>query len=440
MLLALMAVLVWVPIPLASNRIWAWSILLFTLSFMLLVHTCYHLYKNQPLIAARWHYGLLIPLCLFLFYQILQYINPLHPFVIVEPLQSFTVGSIDPYQTKNMIFKTLAYSMFVYLVLQYCTNENSVKKLMFAVLVSACFQATYGSIINLIGYSHSPFLGFAEGGRARGSFVYQNHFANYLALALSLAIGWLVSELKTQHSNFSFKQLLIDMLNMLISKKMLLRLAIIIMIIGLILSRSRMGNAAFFSALMITGLVAIFIYRRPPVLLKPLILSLFVLDMVIIGSMFGLEKLQQRIEDTSFSAETRDEVVLDSIPIINKYWLTGTGAGTFYTVFPAYQPRPYSGFYDHAHNEYVQFSVEYGLVITALLGLWVMYALWLAARTMALRESKLYKGVAFGCCMAIIHMLIHNTVDFNLQSPSNTLLFLLIISLCHIVRYLPKQG
>jgi O-antigen ligase len=211
------------------------------------------------------------------------------------------------------------------------------------------------------------------------------------------------------------------------------------MVIGLILSRSRMGNAGFFTALGFVSLLSMFIYRRPPTLFKPLVVSIFILDLLIVGSIFGVDKLKQRLDDTSFSSETRDEVVLDSIPIIEANLFTGTGGGSFYTVFPQFQPQFYSGFYDHAHNEYVQFVVEYGIVMTAILGLWVLYAFWLACRTMYLRNNKLYKGIAFGCAMAIVHMLLHITVDFNLQSPANTLLFLTILTLCWLVRYLPSD-
>jgi hypothetical protein len=41
--------------------------------------------------------------------------------------------------------------------------------------------------------------------------------------------------------------------------------------------------------------------------------------------------------------------------------------------------------------------------------------------------------------MTIVHMLLHISVDFNLQSPSNTLLFLTILTLCWLVRYLSSD-
>jgi O-antigen ligase len=155
--------------------------------------------------------------------------------------------------------------------------------------------------------------------------------------------------------------------------------------------------------------------------------------MLVIGSMFGLEKLKQRYAETSFSSEARDEVVRDSLPILHDYGLTGTGGGSFYGIFPSYQPAAYTGFYDHAHNDYLQFSIELGIPVTVLLGLWLFVLLFKAANVMRTAEHKIDRGCSFGAAMAIIYMLLHMAVDFPLQSPANTLLFisaLMLVGIC----------
>jgi O-antigen ligase len=429
MLLALCALIIWIPIPLGSNRIWSLAIVEFVTILLGVMHIGYCIKHNALLLRYRWQKKALIPIGLLLVYLCLQLLNWVPG-----------IDTLDDYQTAQQLLKTVCYGVFILLLSQYCQHSQAMRWLLIAIIISGCLQAFYGTLLNLLQLDASPVFGFNDGDRARGSFVYQNHFANYLALCLSIAFGWLLSELKTSKKEFDLRTVLIDFLSILFSRKLILRLAIVIMVIGLILSRSRMGNAGFFTALGLVSLLSLFIYRRPPRLFKPLVVSIFILDLLIVGSIFGVEKLKQRLEDTSFSAETRDEVVIDSLPIIQDHLFTGTGGGSFYTVFPQYQPQFYSGFYDHAHNEYVQFAVEYGVVMTAILGLWVIYCLWLACRTLYLRNNKLYKGVAFGCAMAIVHMLLHISVDFNLQSPANTLLFLTILTLCWLVRYLPSDS
>ncbi len=144
------------------------------------------------------------------------------------------------------------------------------------------------------------------------------------------------------------------------------------MIIALILTRSCMGNSAFFIALAVGSLFAFFFYKHKPKNMRLLIISFFILDLILVGSIFGVEKAKQRLEETNLASETRDEVVRDSLPIIKDYTLTGTGGGSFYSTFPGYHPEPYSGFYDHAHNDYIQFAVELGLPATIMLGLWLL--------------------------------------------------------------------
>jgi O-antigen ligase len=415
----LCALIIWAPIPLGSNRPWAWAILEIAIAVIFALHLIQYLRQPFSLSYLKWQWPLLLPLLL------LQ---------VVLTLQVFNVlPTIDPFQTAVMLQKGIAYTVWAYLLLTYVRSQQTIQTLLLAVVASGAIQATYGVLLNLMDLASSPVIGMDDGERARGSFVYQNHFANYLGLCIALGLGLLMSQLSSRSQEFQLKALVIDIINNLLETKFLVRLALVIMVIGLVLSRSRMGNAAFFVALISVSLFAIWFYKRPPRLLKPLVISILVLDMLVIGSMFGLEKLKQRYAETSFSSEARDEVVRDSLPILHDYWLTGTGGGSFYGIFPSYQPAAYSGFYDHAHNDYLQFSIELGIPFTVLLGLWLFVLLFKAANVMRTAEHKIDRGCSFGAAMAIIYMLLHMAVDFPLQSPANTLLFisaLMLVGIC----------
>jgi O-antigen ligase len=411
-------ILLWAPIPLGSHRPWAWSLLELMIGVTYLLHLAHCWQVNGPALWQRWAWPVLIPVALLQCYLLLQ-ISGLLP----------GVDTADAKQTEIMLIKGLFFWMWLQLLVTYLNNNQRLKMLVLMIVLAGFMQAFYGAVLNLSDVTHSPLFNVNEGGRARGSFAYQNHFANYLSVCLALAIGLLIAQLSSQKTQWQLKLVFRDTVNSLLSSKMLLRLAIVVMVIGLVLSRSRMGNAAFFAALGLIAGYSLFFYKRPPALLKPLIISVLLLDMFIIGSMFGLEKLQQRYEETSFASEARDNVVFDSLPLLQQHGLTGTGGGTFYTVFPAVQPAPYSGFYDHAHNEYLQFAIELGIPITAMLGLMLLWCLWQNLQVMRLSDDKLHRGLAFGGAMAIVHMLIHNSVDFNLQAPATALLFLTVLAL-----------
>lgn len=413
-------ILIWAPIPLGSNRAWAWGMLHVLIGFTVAFHLLNCWITDAKLVIPNRYWLALSPLLCLLFWLSLQSYQLL--------------PSADPYQSGVMASKTLFFILWCALLLNYCNSHKRIQLIAISIVISGTIQSFYGVVIQLANVDLSPVIGMSEGNRARGSFVYQNHFANYLAMSLSVALGLLMSQLSSQRKALNVRELSRETLATLLSGKMMLRLAMILMVIGLVMSRSRMGNAAFFTALIAIAVLALWFYKRPPALLKPLVISILLLDMILISSMFGLDKLQQRYQETSFTSEARDEVVRDALPLLSQHGLTGSGGGTFYTVFPAMQPGPYSGFYDHAHNDYLQFAIEIGIPMTVFLMLWLIWLGYLALQVMRTHDHKLERGLSFAALMVLVHMALHSTVDFSLQAPANALLFLTILMLiliCH---------
>ena len=131
------------------------------------------------------------------------------------------------------------------------------------------------------------------------------------------------------------------------------------MVIALVMSRSRMGNSAFFIAMTITATLGLIYFKPRQKSYVVLFISMLVIDILIVSSLFGLKQVQQRIEQTNLTQESRDEVVTDALPLLSQYGVIGTGGGTFYTVYPQVQSESIQHFYDHAHNEYLQFAIEF---------------------------------------------------------------------------------
>ena len=164
--------------------------------------------------------------------------------------------------------------------------------------------------------------------------------------------------------------------------------------------------------------------------------SLLVVDLYIVGNWFGVEEVVERLQGTSLASEKRDEVAIDTLLMWREHLWTGTGADTF---FEAYV---YGGFmsadslyYRHAHNDYLEFGTGYGLVGFVLLAFIVVYSLWQAVMAQRERRSRLLKGLGFGSMMAIVSLLIHSSVDFNLQVPANALWFVVLLGFAWIARY-----
>jgi len=431
---SLCLIVFYAPIPLGANRIWASSSIEVLVFSVFLIHLLAVLRSGCRLLPPRFSWPVMVPLVVVALWLLLQLIPGLGT-VFSRPTETL---SLDPSLTHIMFLKTLAFMFFSWLVFCYVSDSRRLYHFAIAVVITGLFQGVYAAWLNLNPDMSSPIFDVPYSDRAEGTFMYQNQLANFLALSLSIGIGVLISQLSLNGSGEQLWRKARGIAQMILSPKMVIRLSLIIMIIALILTRSRMGNSAFFMALASVSIFAFFFYNRKPKHLRLLIVSFFILDLILIGAIFGVEKVKQRLVETSLASETRDEVIRDSLPIIAQHPIFGTGGGSYYSTFPSYHPVPYSGFYDHAHNDYIQFAVELGLPMTALLGLMMLYCLWRSFKTMVKRRTPLYQGISFGCAMAIVHMLLHSTVDFSLQSPAIGLLFISILSLSLLAAKLPR--
>ncbi|USD67030.1 O-antigen ligase family protein [Vibrio sp. SCSIO 43136] len=442
-----LALLVWLPIPLGSNRPWAWSIAEIWISLQSIgLLFCYG--RNLPWQHVWKFKFLLVPLGLFQCWVLLQTtVLPQSLVALLSPKAEsiYTlVGapdysvSLDRGMTLTSLLRGVSYWLFLFNAILLINCGRRLKIAIMALVISGCFQAFYAAVMVLLGTTESLVFGYPEKHIATGSFVYKNHLANYLMMCLCMGLGLIVTELHTSPSGSWFIRIK-RWLSGMLSAKMMVRLALIIMVIALVMTRSRMGNTAFFAATTIGGLLALVIYKDKPRALTVLVLSVLAIDTFVVGTLFGLEKVKQRLVETSIEAESRDQVVIWSLDIIKDYPLTGTGLASFYTVFPGYS-KAYIGFYDHAHNDYIQFLVEAGIPATLMLGMMVLYALFTSLKVQKKRNSRTMKGLALGCTMAIIGMLIHISVDFNLQPMANALTFIFILFVAFACSKLPAQN
>ncbi|NND60090.1 MAG: hypothetical protein HKN49_07460, partial [Gammaproteobacteria bacterium] len=55
-------------------------------------------------------------------------------------------------------------------------------------------------------------------------------------------------------------------------------------------------------------------------------------------------------------------------------------------------------------------------------------------------RDRLMQGMACGLSMAIVSLLIHSAVDFNLQIPANAATFVVILAMCWLTRWLGHRA
>lgn len=370
--------------------------------------------------------------------------------------------SIDPYSTRLYFAKASILLAIFWLVVSLINTRRRIISLAKVVVLSGMLQAIIGVLLMATGASYQLFFVTLEAARAHGTFVSPNQYAGYLEMTLAMGVGLMIAKLNGQSAE-NWKQRLHGWLAVLLSEKAMLRLALIIMVVGLVASRSRGGNSAFFASLLITGILAVILMKRSTgtraggsslTMMKTtmmFIASLIVLDVVIIGGMVGVEKVVQRIENTNLQAqvaetgsvlrnvqkeqsfEERGEAALPALNIVRDFPFFGTGGGTFHLAFPHYRPAEVQGYFDHTHNDYVEIASETGLTGLFLLAFAVLHSLWQSVKLFANGDEQLARGMAFASMMGVVSLLMHGAVDFNFQNPANAMLFLIILSLPYLL-------
>jgi hypothetical protein len=74
-----------------------------------------------------------------------------------------------------------------------------------------------------------------------------------------------------------------------------------------------------------------------------------------------------------------------------------------------------------------------------LLGAIVVASLGAALRAQWLRRDPLMRGMAFASIMGVTAILIHSSVDFNLQIPANAMMFVMLLALGWIALHLGRR-
>jgi O-antigen ligase len=454
----LLCLMVWAPLPLASNRIWAIGLLLFA-AVALLVATVWawrgHIpLAQQRLASFRLPAGLLAAMVALSWLQVVPL--PEAMVTMLSPVAAAAQGnaealtlSVDVFQSQIMAGLAFTY-LCVFLVAVMAVRTASRLDTLAQVLVwSGVLQAVLGAVLLSVHAKYQIFFVEIFHGDMVGTYVNRNHLAGYLCMCLSVGVGLMLARLgDSPRMGPTWRAKLRSAIEFVLSPKMRLRLLLIIMVIGLVLTRSRMGNTAFFAAMLVVGLAGVVLARKTAPKTIALIVSLIVIDILIVGTGVGLEKVVQRIQDTELtnadggkaeSVQARSEAARAAIALVKDYPLVGSGGGSFYNVFMRYRPPEYGSLYvDHTHNDYVEIASDYGLVGLGILGTLVVLTLGTVLRVMAKRRSVLPWGIAFGVAMAIVALLLHSTVDFNLQIPANAMTIVVILAMGWIASALPS--
>jgi O-antigen ligase len=271
-----------------------------------------------------------------------------------------------------------------------------------------------------------------EGGGARsavGTYANYNHLAGLLEMALPVALALLVAHLQRrssgrprQHHRSRLRRWIAQWFSGPVSfhRAALFAAAGVAILLGLVFTRSRTGVTLALVGILLS---ATMLSRRAGVERGVGIVAMLAFVGLWLAIEIGLAPVLARFAELDPLADTRWSIFAGTLAGAGEFFPFGAGFGTYEDVFRRFQPADVPRFVTHAHNDYVEWIFEGGLLGLLLpLAFLVLYLrrwprVWAGERWSELRFVQVAAGIS------LLLMALHTATDFNLQIPANAVYF-----------------
>jgi O-antigen ligase len=254
------------------------------------------------------------------------------------------------------------------------------------------------------------------GGWSFGPYPNRNHFAGLMELWMPVALGLALLEENRSWMRWASWA------------------AVVVMGCAVILSGSRAGllvmiaQFVFFAAWVVSQRSG----RRPAVAFAAVVVSMLMIALALGGTQ-GFERVLGTIQPSPAQLDeatgNRIPAWRDTFTLFRQNWLLGAGLESFGRLFPSVRSFSTDKYWSHAHNDFLQFLAELGLV-GGILAAWAL----VAGGRCALRNLSSQAGSAnapllAGLACACAGFLLHGWLDFNFHVPANAATFAVLAAL-----------
>lgn len=305
------------------------------------------------------------------------------------------------------------------------------------IIALAIFQGIYGIVQFL---ALDPFVFFQRPeteGVVHGTYINRNTYACLLAMATPLTLGCLVDLSQRRkrirsRSNWRRKVQHYFIHNPRLPWMALLLFSGVILSIGVFLSLSRGGALCWFIGiccfLFLSQRKSFFRHRRWRTMVWCCILILLVSVYLYI---IGISPLLDRFSHLPL---TRWKLCWATWNIICRHWLFGVGGGCYPYALEIYKPAQLPELFRYAHNDYLQFIAEYGVVITCIFIIFII--LWIKITWHGTNSTNDgLTGLKNGVAAAIVVIFCHAPVDYSLHILGHRLLCAVLMGIALAMTY-----
>ena len=418
----LLLLVVLAPLPLGSNRAWAWS-LAALLAGVALTGWAVAVARGRltlfwqpalwPTVAGfaavlAWGWAQTLPAPASLAHPLW----PMAAAAIGHPLQ-VSIG-IAPDAVGPALLRLAGYGAVFWLALQYGRDRRRAHELITWVVAASILYALYGLANFFAGNDYLLWYPrWAYAGDVTGTFVNRNSYATFAGLGLLAAVAMAIRSFRdnwrvADRSSPRFARAI----DCFVGRPLVYSIVALIVAMAWLQSHSRMGFAAT-----LFGLAALLLVLRAAGIVRNLALVATIgfagLAFLLMSSgALTLDRLDQVQSDQRLPLFA---MVIDGIRAAP--W-TGHGLGSFAAAFPMFRdvtiPEPID--FTQAHNTYLELAFELGIPIAAVLVVAVAWAALLCLRGVLRRSrDRLVPALAFAAAVLVG---VHALADFSIQIPA----------------------
>jgi hypothetical protein len=415
-----------IPLLFAAVQPWVWPIysLLIIASFLLI------LWQDQNQRSWMSNKIAIFTLVTFFLITLCQYLPlPAYLLSLLSPFRYESLSTSNRLLGDSLSWQSLSYSplvsfawwtflisasMFFFVLKYFCRSRRSIKLLIQLMIALAILEAIYGLIQALIPSLGVLWVDYIEVGlgNARGTFINRNHFAGFIEMVWPVALGYTLA-LGYRGKEINLRKLLAsDRLN----KQILIMLGIVLMLLALLLSRSRAGITSAFIGFLTFSLLTRFAHKRLPrgfwIVGGAIVFLIF-----LYGIKIGFDPIIERflkIGGRIGAGDSRLDIWMDSLVILKDHPL-GIGLGNFKNVFPVYNLSNMS-------------ETRYILISGFFIFLGKSFS---KIKQMKSHHDPLRFFVAVGALSGLVSIAFHSFFDFNLHMPANLIYFVTLMAIVH---------
>lgn len=287
-----------------------------------------------------------------------------------------------------------------------------------ALLALVQYGAAQGGLL-LFGFDPS------ESGAA-GTYRNRNHLAALLEMTLPLVLAMLLFSLgrEAPDRKRGWRRKVSFFASLRGHKALAYGALAVLVVLGIVFTRSRTGIALAILGILLTT----FLFSRriggdnvygPTGTLVAIVIGIAV--------SIGLAPVLDRFSVGGALEDMRWTIYDATIAGLATFLPFGSGPGTYVQVFPAFQPLELGPWLiDFAHNDYLQWLFEGGMLAALLILLLFGLYLWQWTRIYSRDRWSRYRFIQVAAGIGLLMMLIHEFLDFNLHIPANMVFFALL--------------